>query len=121
MKQADIKIAIGTGSSRGNNEHVLKQTGIGAHFKVIVCADDVKRGKPDPETFLKAAELLGESPKNCVVIGDTDNDRLGAKQGGMKFVMVSPKKKLEEYHDHLAPDVIIKSPTELSLELLQRL
>ena len=48
------------------------------YFDAIVCGDDVSKGKPDPEIFLKACYKLGLKPENCIVIEDSPAGIKGA-------------------------------------------
>lgn len=54
----------------------------------IVTADQIKRGKPDPEAFLLAAERLGVAPKDCLVFEDAPAGIEGAKAAGMRVIAV---------------------------------
>jgi sugar-phosphatase len=54
--------------------------------KVLVTAEDVRNGKPDPEPYLKAAERLGVEPKDCLVVEDAPAGIQSAHAGGMKVV-----------------------------------
>ncbi len=54
--------------------------------KVMVTADDVSRGKPHPEPYLKGAELLGVRPEDCLVIEDAPAGIQAAHAGGMKAI-----------------------------------
>lgn len=78
LKQNGVKIAVASGSSRGTVEHHLNEVGVLDFFDAIVCGSEVENGKPAPDIFLKAAELLGEKPENCFVFEDSEN---GIKSG----------------------------------------
>jgi len=54
--------------------------------KVMVTADDVAKGKPDPAPYLKGAELLGMNPADCLVIEDAPAGIQSARAGGMKVI-----------------------------------
>jgi sugar-phosphatase len=54
--------------------------------KVLVTADDVAHGKPDPEPYLKGAQLLGAKPEDCLVIEDAPAGIQSASAGGMKVI-----------------------------------
>ena len=56
--------------------------------RVLVCAEDIRHGKPDPEGYLTAAELLGVDPAGCVVIEDTPPGLEAARAGGMRSIGV---------------------------------
>src|SRR5690606_30388227 len=70
LQAAGIPCAIGTSTPRANVECVLELTGLAGFFADIAASEDVSRGKPDPEVFLKAAGKLGAEPAACVVIED---------------------------------------------------
>jgi HAD superfamily hydrolase (TIGR01509 family) len=67
---------------------VLNEHGLLAQLSALVTADDVTQGKPHPETFVRAAELMGVAPQHCVVFEDTDMGRKAAVDGGMACFMV---------------------------------
>lgn len=81
-------MAIGTGSSRVNAERVLSNTGLNHYFPVVISADDVESHKPNPDTYLMAADRLGVAPRRCVVFEDTPIGRQAALAAGMACVMV---------------------------------
>jgi sugar-phosphatase len=54
----------------------------------MVCADDVQRGKPDPEGYLSAAQRLGFAPHECVVVEDAPAGLEAAKAAGMRSIAV---------------------------------
>ncbi|MBC7110413.1 MAG: HAD-IA family hydrolase, partial [Archaeoglobi archaeon] len=56
-------------------------------FDVIVTGDEVKAGKPHPEIILRACELLGVSPKEVVLVGDTQSDVIAGKSAGCRAVI----------------------------------
>ena len=57
--------------------------------KVLVTADDVAHGKPQPEPYLKGAELLGFDPADCLVIEDAPAGIQAARAGGMKVIGIT--------------------------------
>lgn len=81
------KIAICTGASRRFVDIIVPKVVIDNVHSLVTC-DDVSNGKPHPETFLKAADEVGVHPSNCVVIGDSKNDMIGAERAGMRFILV---------------------------------
>ena len=81
LKKCGFKIAVATGSSRKSVEPVIKLFEL--EIDVLVAAEDVKRGKPNPDLFLAAAEKLGANPAQCVVIEDSDAGIEAAKAANM--------------------------------------
>ncbi len=84
LNSLDIPVAIASGSSAERLEYTLKLTGLFDFFKDrIYSAEMVKNGKPAPDIFLLAAEKLGVSPQNCLVIEDSPHGIKGAKAADM--------------------------------------
>jgi HAD superfamily hydrolase (TIGR01509 family) len=101
FKKDGLKIAVATSNSRILAEHVLKSNGIFEYFDVIITSCDVNKGKPEPDVFLKAAELMNLSPETCLVFEDTHAGVLGAKAAGMDVTAIydeisEPYKKVIE-------------------------
>lgn len=57
--------------------------------RAFVCAEDIARGKPDPEGYLKAAELVGAEPSRCVVVEDAPAGIEAARAAGMRAIGVA--------------------------------
>ena len=68
LRQRGYKLAIG--SSSKNTKKILTQIGLNGYFDAISDGTNITKSKPDPEVFLKAAEMLGEKPENCLVVED---------------------------------------------------
>ena len=79
-------LALVTSASRRFVQWVFGATNpsLGMYFDTVVSAEDVTRGKPDPEPFLLAARKLAVN--DAVVVGDTDYDRVAAIRAGFSFV-----------------------------------
>jgi sugar-phosphatase len=67
--------------------------------KVLVSADDVSKGKPDPEPYLMGAKLLGISPAECLVIEDAPAGIRAAHAGGMKAIGITSTYLAPELHE----------------------
>ncbi|TAA45776.1 HAD-IA family hydrolase [Corallincola spongiicola] len=78
--------AVGTGSGTEEAHSLLKIAGIAELFSVVIGADRVSRHKPDPDTFLLAAQELAVDPKRCVVFEDGDAGIDAARAAGMDAV-----------------------------------
>jgi beta-phosphoglucomutase family hydrolase len=83
-----IRIAVVSGGRKRIVQETLKIIGIDHLVEVVICAEDVKNGKPDPEPFLMAAEKLGVTPDHCLVFEDADLGIQSAERAGMKWVRV---------------------------------
>ncbi|WP_346854124.1 beta-phosphoglucomutase family hydrolase [uncultured Draconibacterium sp.] len=85
-----LPMAVGTGASRKSAEVQLKALGLTEYFDAIVSADDVTQHKPEPETFLECARLMGVEPQYCQVFEDGDLGIIAAEKAGMFITDVRP-------------------------------
>jgi HAD superfamily hydrolase (TIGR01509 family) len=99
--------AIASAAPRPNIDVVLEALSASHLFESIVSADDVHRGKPDPEVYLIAASRLGAPPARSIVVEDAAAGVEGARRAGMRSIGVSRNGK------HLPADIVVQS-----LELL---
>ncbi len=95
--------AIASAAPRANVEVVLEALSATRFFQGIVSAEDVHRGKPDPEVYLTAAARLGASPDRCIVVEDAVAGIEGARRAGMRSIGVNNNGK------HLPADVVVRS------------
>lgn len=94
VKENSLKTAIG--SSSKNTNLILSQTGIDSMFDAIADGNIIIKSKPDPEVFLKAAELLGIEPCDCLVCEDADAGVEAAISAGMDVLAVGYAKDNEK-------------------------
>jgi beta-phosphoglucomutase family hydrolase len=83
-----VPFAVVSGSTRASVIASLRTLDLLDRFETLVCAGDYKKGKPDPEAFLTAAERLGVAPETCLVFEDTDLGIQAATAAGMASVKV---------------------------------
>ena len=89
-------LALASGSERGVVEEVLKLGGLGRFFSAVVSGSDVARGKPAPDIFLRAAELLGVAPGDCCVIEDSKPGVSAGVAAGMTVIAITNTHPAEE-------------------------
>ncbi len=113
-----IPIALATSAGRENADYVLNGLAVGKYFSAVVCAEDIRHGKPDPEIFLTAASRLGVSPINCLVFEDSPNGIEAARRAGMRAVALTTTFKKEQLAHlggviQVAPDYTDLNPRTL--------
>ena len=81
-KERGIPVAVATGGSKLQVSVAMKSAGLDGFFDAVVTCDDVEHGKPHPETFLKAAELIGVRPEKCVGFEDAPKGLEAIKNAG---------------------------------------
>ncbi|GAB3663622.1 beta-phosphoglucomutase family hydrolase [Hymenobacter agri] len=104
-----IRMAIGSAAIPFNIDFVLDNLHIRHYFQAIVSADDVAVSKPDPEVFLRCAELLGVPPAECLVFEDVPKGAEAARNAGMDAVVLTTTHAVAEFDylsnvRHFAPD-----------------
>jgi len=110
---ARYPLAIASGALRHEIEYILEQAELRKEFSHITSAEDVTRGKPDPQPFLLALEALRRlhdptlAPDACLVIEDSLPGIRGAKAAGMKVLAVANTHTLQDLHeaDAAAPNL----------------
>jgi HAD superfamily hydrolase (TIGR01509 family) len=107
--------ALTSSSSKMEIDLVLKELDIFDYFKVIVSANDVSRGKPDPEPYLITASKLNVKPAECVVIEDSKSGIVSAKEAGCYCIAI-PTTHVES--DLEKADLIVKSFDEINKEVV---
>lgn len=88
MKEHHILSGVASARVSSVTTEHLKHAGIYEEFDVVIGGDMVEHNKPEPDLFLKAAELLSVKLEECVVIGDTISDMKAAKAAGMKAAFI---------------------------------
>jgi beta-phosphoglucomutase len=113
IHQAGYKLALGSASK--NSGIILERTHLAHFFDEIVDGNMVTKSKPDPEVFLKGAELLGFEPAACVVFEDAVAGVEAAKRGGMKAIGIGDKSVLAD------ADIVVSGLDKLTVKNLEAL
>lgn len=91
LRGMGLKLAIG--SSSKNTPFILGQLGLGSYFDAVSDGNNITRSKPDPEVFLKAAEMLGLEPSVCLVVEDAVSGAQAGHAGGFDVACVGDPAK----------------------------
>ncbi|KAH7518150.1 hypothetical protein FEM48_Zijuj09G0141200 [Ziziphus jujuba var. spinosa] len=113
-----IPMALVSTRPRKTLETAIGSIGIDEYFNVIVAAEDAHRGKPDPEMFVYAAQLLKFIPERCIVFGNSNQTVEAAHDALMKCVAVASKHPVYELG---AADLVVRCLDELSVVDLKNL
>jgi beta-phosphoglucomutase-like phosphatase (HAD superfamily) len=96
-----FRLAVASGSVHPVIDEVLAMKSLRRFFPVVVSTQDVAHGKPAPDVFLRAAELLGVTPAKCCVIEDSAAGVTAARAAGMTAIAITntlPAEKLTHAH-----------------------
>jgi beta-phosphoglucomutase len=110
LRNANIRIAVGSASK--NTPMILERVGILELFDAVADGNNIGKAKPDPEVFLKAAEMVGTDPVNCVVFEDAVAGVQAALNAGMMCIGIGSAKVLTEAH------AVVKGLNEMNLARL---
>lgn len=118
VKDGGLLIALATSGNQKYVDIVLDKFTLSSYFDVIVTGDDVKKGKPDPETFLVTVERLRLNPAECLVLEDATSGIKSAKDAGCKCIAV--KNKHTPSQDLSKADKVLDSLEELRIDILAK-
>jgi beta-phosphoglucomutase len=104
-----IKMGLASMNNRSVVSHLLKAKGLEKYFDVVLAAESISHSKPNPEIFLKAADLLKAKPVRCIVLEDSVFGVKAAKSANMSCVAVltGVYSKLELEKEK--PDLIVRT------------
>ncbi|MDC7219494.1 MAG: HAD family phosphatase [Spirochaetales bacterium] len=100
LRNRGITMAVASGTPQSLLEELLYQTGLNPYFKLILSSETTGKAKPEPQVFLKAAEILGKKKENCLVLEDSlSGAQAGVRAGMETLVLVSPylKNRIHEF------------------------
>lgn len=89
LHQMGVKTAIASTARKENLMNAVGHLGIAHHFDLIYAGVDVKQGKPSPEIYLKAMDVLGVKPEEVLIFEDSPVGFQAAKASGAKYIPVT--------------------------------
>ena len=98
LRERGLLLAVA--SSSKNARFILGRTGLTPYFHAVVDGTQIARSKPDPEVFLKAAQALGVSPAEALVVEDAAAGVRAARCGGFSSAALGPAAAAEGLADH---------------------
>lgn len=114
MRGSGFRLGCVTNKAAEFTLPILRDLGIEDYFETTICGDDTPRKKPDPLPLLTAAERLGVSPQDSLMLGDSQSDVKAARAAGFQVICVSygynHGEDIRSYH----PDAVIDSFAELN-------
>lgn len=115
LLKGKIKLAVASNSREDEVDATLKNFGIKDFFDVVITGSDIKKGKPDPESYLLATKKLNERPEDCLAIEDSPAGVASAKAAGLKCAAITTTHKLEALKN---ADLVINDFSEIDIEFL---
>lgn len=112
LQQAGVPCAVGSSTDRANILAAMERFSLRSFFAAVASAEDVERGKPDPQVFLTAAAKLEVPPAACIVMEDSPHGIEAARRAGMKSVALLTS---HPRNTMAAADRVYSDPSALSL------
>ena len=118
LKEKGVPLALASSSRKNWIDLLLDRYELKRYFDVIVSAEDLPggQGKPSPAIYLHTAKLLGVPPEKCIVIEDSRNGVLSAKNAGM--YCIGFRNGFNEEQDLSGADTIVNGYKELDSTVL---
>lgn len=88
IRNNGLKCAVATSTRRESAEKTLHEIGVWNYLDAVVYGDEVERGKPEPDIFLRAAKAIGVNPSEAVVVEDSINGIKAGYAAGMRVVHI---------------------------------
>ncbi|MDN3724465.1 HAD family phosphatase [Aequorivita sp. SDUM287046] len=114
-----LTLVLASSASMPNIERIFDRFDLNKYFKAKISGADLKASKPHPEIFIKAAELAGEHPDNCMVIEDSTNGIAAAKAANIYCVGFKSPHSVNQ--DYSKADKVIGSFKEISYSNLKNI
>ena len=113
LKKEGFRLAIGSSTPKANLDLIFECLNLNNYINAYVTKEDVKNGKPAPDTFIRAAQKLSLLPKHCVVVEDAIHGIEAAKAAGMSVIALTTTR---DRGDLSGADIIADSLDELKVE-----
>lgn len=114
LKKAKFRLALASSSNHHHIQLVLKRLNLTNCFEATFSGEQVKKGKPNPEIYLKTAQKLGVRPDCCLVLEDAETGVKAAKNAKMKCIAI-PNQYTRSQNFSRA-DLIVDSLREITIE-----
>ena len=114
LQQHQVKVGLVTSSFKKKVEKVFNDLSLNDYFQFMVTADMISEGKPHPEPYLKASEIINEKPEQCLVFEDSVSGIISATQAGMNTVGINSTSMTNRLMD-IGAKAVIPDFTEIIL------
>jgi HAD superfamily hydrolase (TIGR01509 family) len=113
LRQMKLRLAVATSSVSASARPFLTRHGLTSFFDVIVTGDEVERGKPDPDIYLRAGDKLGIPADACLVIEDALSGIAAAKAAKMRVAAIPDRRFVDPQPYETSADYLLGSLSEI--------
>ena len=113
LVEMKVPLAIATSSVNASAHPFLDRTGIRSLFGIVVTGDEVQRGKPHPDIYLRTSKKLGIPPEACLVIEDALTGIAAAKAANMRVAAIPDRRFVDPREYEEEADYVLGSLSEI--------
>lgn len=113
LVEMKVRLGIATSSASASAHPFLERTGIRSLFDVVVTGDEVQRGKPHPDIYLRTSKKLGIPPEACLVIEDALTGVAAAKAANMRVAAIPDTRFVDPREYEKEADYVLGSLSEI--------
>jgi len=113
LRQMNLHLAVATSSVSASARPFLDRHRLTAFFEVIVTGEEIERGKPAPDIYLRAAEKLGVTSEACLVIEDALSGVAAARAAGMRVAAIPDTRFVDAHEYEKEADYVLGSLSEI--------
>jgi HAD superfamily hydrolase (TIGR01509 family) len=113
LQQMKLHLAVATSSVSASARPFLERTGISRFFDVVVTGDEIQRGKPHPDIYLRTADRLGMAPQACLAIEDALAGVAAAKAANMHVAAIPDTRFVDPVEYEKEADYVLGSLSEI--------
>ena len=106
LKENNYKTIVATSSNRNRVDVILNSANIASYFDDSICGDEVTKGKPNPEVFLKSCEKLGVNTNEAIVLEDSEAGIQAAHSANIRVICVPDMKQPEEQYANMTHSIV---------------
>lgn len=107
LKENNYKTIVATSSNRDRVDTILSQAQITDYFDDSICGDEVTKGKPNPEVFLKSCQKLGVNVDEAIVLEDSEAGIQASYDAGIKVICIPDMKYPEKQYEEKTFKILI--------------
>ena len=113
LREMKLRLAVATSSVSASARPFLDRHGLTPFFDVIVTGDEIERGKPDPDIYLRAAKKLGIGADACLVIEDALSGIAAGKAAGMRIAAIPDRRFVDARDYEKEADYVLGNLSEI--------
>jgi HAD superfamily hydrolase (TIGR01509 family) len=113
LREMKVRLAVATSSVSASARPFLDRHGLTPFFDVIVTGDEIERGKPDPDIYLRAAKKLGIGADSCLVIEDALSGIAAGKAAGMRVAAIPDRRFVDARDYEKEADYVLGNLSEI--------